>query len=285
MNTFSFFLRKKPFSATRVLASGFFISILLGTVLLMMPFSSAAGERTPLIDALFTATSSVCVTGLVTVPTFSHWSFFGQIIILLLIETGGLGIITFMIVFYLFMGKRIGLKERLLVQAAYNLDTMDGLVSMARNVLSGALIAELCGAVLIMPQFITDYGSRGIWISLFHAVSAFCNAGMDVIGPDSLVAYAGDLWINLVTSALIIIGGIGFPIWWILLKRIRSRLLMGKPRTNAPYPGLYLKVVLIMTGALLILVLRQSFFWNLITLKHWRRFLSVIKFWLRIFSP
>ncbi len=251
MSALNIFSRKRPFSATRVLAYGFFISILLGTILLMLPFSSAAGRTTPFIDALFTATSSICVTGLVTVPTFSHWSFFGQFVILLLIETGGLCFITFMIVFYLIMGKRIGLKERLLLQAAYNLDTLDGLVSMARNTLCGALAAEACGALLIMPRFLADHGARGIWVSIFHAVSAFCNAGMDIIGPDSLAAYTGDLWVNLVTSALIILGGIGFPIWWILLKRIRNRFRPEGFRTKTPYPGLYLKAVLIMTGALL----------------------------------
>ncbi len=252
MKAFSRLFKKRAFSATKVLAFGFLISIFCGTCLLMLPMSSSAGLKTQFIDALFTATSSVCVTGLVTVTTFSHWSFFGQLVILFLIEIGGLCVITFTIIFYLIMGKRIGLKERLLFHAAYNLDTMTGLVTMARRVFAGALTVEACGAILIMPRFIRDFGTYGIWASIFHAVSAFCNAGMDVLGPDSLVPYISDCWVNLVTSALIILGGIGFPIWWIILKRIRSRAALKDRRTRAPYPGLYLKTVLIATGALLL---------------------------------
>ena len=253
MGTVSFSIRKRTFSATRVLAYGFLISILCGTLFLMLPVSSAAGTETGFIDALFTATSSVCVTGLVTVPTFSHWSLFGQLIILILIETGGLCVITFTIIFYLIMGKRIGLKERILIRAAYNLDTMNDLVSMARNVFTGALIVETCGAVLIIPRFVRDFGSYGIWVGVFHAVSAFCNAGLDVIGPDSLMPYSADLWVNLVTSLLIILGGIGFPVWWIILRRIRDRRARRDSSVKPAYPGLYLKVVLFMTGVLLLL--------------------------------
>ena len=179
----------------------------------MLPVSSAPGVETRFIDALFTAASAVCVTGLVTVPTFSQWSFFGQAVILLLIQTGGLCIIAFTILFFLIVRKRIGLKERLLLQAAYNVGTMRGITTMARNIFTGAFAVEACGALLVMPRFVQDFGPRGGWVSIFHAVSAFCNAGMDIIGPDSIAPYASDLWINLVTSALINLGGIGFPIW------------------------------------------------------------------------
>ncbi len=244
--------RKRSFSATRILAYGFLASILFGTGLLMLPVSSSSGSATAFIDALFTATSSVCVTGLVTVPTFSHWSFFGQLVILILIQIGGLCVITFTIIFYLIMGKRIGLKERLLLQAAYNLETMNGLVAMARKIASSALIVEAAGALLIMPRFVMDFGPRGVWTAVFHSISSFCNAGMDIIGADSCVPYLSDVWINLVTSALIILGGIGFPIWWIVLKRIRNRF--GRDREiGSTYPGLYPRVVFFMTGALLLI--------------------------------
>ncbi|MBR7058401.1 MAG: potassium transporter KtrB [Stomatobaculum sp.] len=244
--------RKKPFSATRILAYGFLVSILCGTFLLMLPAASAPGVETRFIDALFTAASAVCVTGLVTVPTFSQWSFFGQFIILLLVQTGGLCIIAFTILFFLIMGKRTGLKERLLLQAAYNVGSMSGITTMARHIFTGAFVVEGCGALLVMPRFVKDFGPRGVWVSIFHAVSAFCNAGMDIIGPDSLAPYAGDVWINLVTSALIILGGIGFPIWWIILGRLKDRLSMKERPAKAPYPGLYLKTVLLMTGGLLL---------------------------------
>ncbi len=252
MSKFRNIFKRKPFSATRVLAYGFLVSILCGALLLMLPVSSAGGTRTAFIDALFTATTSVCVTGLVTVPTFSHWSFFGQFVILILIQIGGLCVITFTILFWVIMGRRIGLKERLLLQAAYNVDTMRGLVDMAWNIVRGALIVEACGALLIMPRFIMDFGAHGVWAGIFHAVSAFCNAGMDVIGPDSFAAYQSDLWVNLVTSALIILGGIGFPVWWIILRRIRNRVTRREPYAKIPYLGLYPKTVLLMTGALLL---------------------------------
>ena len=245
-------IKKRPFSATRVLAYGFLVSILCGTLFLMLPFSSAPGVKTRFIDALFTATSSVCVTGLVTVPTFSHWSWFGQFVILMLIQIGGLCVITFTIIFYLFMGRRIGLKERLLLQAAYSLESMSGLVEMARRIFCASLLVEACGALLIMPRFITDLGAYGIWAGIFHAVSAFCNAGMDIIGPDSFAPYLSDVWINLVTSALIILGGLGFPVWWILLKRIKERISRKSRPARSPYLALYPKTVLLMTGSLLL---------------------------------
>lgn len=252
MRRLRFFFKRRPFSATRILAYGFLASILFGTLLLMLPVSSAAGADTRFIDALFTATSSVCVTGLVTVPTFSHWSFFGQSVILFLIQIGGLCFITFTTIFFLIMGRRIGLKERLLLHAAYNLDTLSGLTVMARNIFAGALLVETCGALLIIPRFVRDYGAYGVWAGIFHAVSAFCNAGMDVVGPDSIAHYVSDLWVNLVTSALIILGGIGFPIWGIILKRIRDRVTRKDQPKRSSYLGLYPRTVLIVTGALLL---------------------------------
>ncbi len=252
MKILRFFFKRRPFSATRILAYGFLASILFGTLLLMLPVSSAAGADTRFIDALFTATSSVCVTGLVTVPTFSHWSFFGQAVILFLIQIGGLCFITFTTIFFLIMGRRIGLKERLLLHAAYNLDTLSGLTVMARNIFAGALLVETFGALLIIPRFVRDFGVYGVWAGIFHAVSAFCNAGMDVVGPDSLAHYVSDLWVNLVTSALIILGGIGFPIWGLILKRIRDRVTRKDQPKRSSYLGLYPRTVLIVTGALLL---------------------------------
>ena len=238
---------KRKFSTTRILAGGFLLAIAAGTVLLSLPFASADGVRAPLSDVLFTAVSAVCVTGLVTVPTYVQWSFFGQLVILVLIELGGLGIITFSILFLILAGQKIGIRERMLLQAAYSLDTMEGLITMARRILKYTLVIEGTGALLVLPWFVRDFGLRGIWVSIFHAVSAFCNAGMDIIGPDSLGPYADNPAVLLVTSCLIISGGIGFPV----LEALRAYFSRKPGASRRSFPGLYLKAVLVMTCVLI----------------------------------
>ena len=196
----------KELTTTQIIASGFFVCIMIGSLLLALPISSRSGEWTPYIDALFTSTSATCVTGLTTVNTLEHWSFFGQFIIMLLIQLGGLGIVTFTTIVLMVMGRRITLKERLLIQNAYNLDTLQGLVKMTIRIVEGTLLIEGIGACLYAIQYIPDYGVlQGIWKSVFNSVSAFCNAGMDLIGDYSLTPYRNNILINLVTMALIII--------------------------------------------------------------------------------
>ncbi len=237
----------RKFSATRILAVGFLLAIVTGTLLLSLPFASADGVRAPLPDVMFTAVSAVCVTGLVTVPTYAQWSVFGQFVILILIELGGLGVITFSILFLIFAGKRVGIRERMLLQAAYSLDTMEGLIIMARRIMVYTFVIEGIGAVLVLPWFVRDFGLRGIWVSIFHAVSAFCNAGMDIIGPDSLGPYGGNPAVIGTTAFLIITGGIGFPV----LEALRTFRKTAPGTARSPYPGLYLKAVLVTTGVLL----------------------------------
>lgn len=215
--------KDKEFTTTRIIAVGFLATIITGTILLMLPISSASGESTNVLDSLFTATTSVCVTGLVTVPTYAHWSLFGQIIIALLAQIGGLGIITFTMMFMLALGRRIGLKQRLLIQDAYNLDTIQGMVVMVKKIVKGTLLVEGIGALLTMTVLVPEFGWIGIWKSIFHAISAFCNAGMDVIGPDSLLPYQGNFVMNVTTMALIVFGGIGFPVWWSVQWIIQQR--------------------------------------------------------------
>ena len=175
------------------------------------------------MDALFTATTSTCVTGLVTLPTFSTWSVFGQTVILILIQVGGLGVITVMTGLMLLLNKKLGIGDRLLIQDAFNLNTMSGLVRFVKNVLLGTLIIEGIGAVLYMLVFIPEFGARGIWISVFNSVSAFCNAGIDIIAENSLCNYATNPLINIVTSVLIILGGLGYIVWWDVLRVIKNR--------------------------------------------------------------
>lgn len=215
--------KKLSLSTTQIILLGFLITILIGSVLLSLPVSAADGQAVPYIDALFTATTATCVTGLVTVPTATTWSLFGQVVILVLIQVGGLGIITIMTGVMLLLNRRIGVSDRLLIQDAFNLNTMSGLVSFVRKVLLGTLIIEGIGAALYMLVFVPEFGARGIWISVFNSVSAFCNAGMDIIGMNSLCGYATDPLVNFTTSALIVLGGIGYIVWWDVIRVLKTR--------------------------------------------------------------
>ena len=214
---------KKSLSTTQIIALGFFVAILIGTALLMLPVSSADGRVTPLIDSLFTATTSICVTGLVVVPTYLHWSAFGKAVILLLIQLGGLGIISFTTGIMMVIGRRITLHDRILLEDALNLNTLSGLVAFLRKIFCGTFIIEGIGALGYAFLFIPKYGLlRGIWYSIFHSVSAFCNAGIDLLGNNSLCNYLTNTWMNVVTMFLIISGGIGFIVWWDLLDAFKN---------------------------------------------------------------
>ena len=215
--------RKITFSTTQIILLSFLLTILLGSLLLALPISSASGKAVPYLDALFTATTSTCVTGLVTLPTVSTWSVFGQVVILILIQVGGLGIITIMSGLMILLHKKMGIGDRLLIQDAFNLNTMSGLVKFIKNVLFGTLIIEGIGALCYMLVFIPDCGARGIWISVFNAVSAFCNAGIDIIAENSLCNYATNPLINGVTATLIILGGLGYIVWRDVIRVCKSR--------------------------------------------------------------
>ena len=214
---------KISLSTTQIILLSFIIAILLGSLLLSLPISSASGVAVPYLDALFTATTSTCVTGLVTLPVVSTWSVFGQVVILLLIQIGGLGIITVMSGVMLLINRKMGIGDRLLIQDAFNLNTMSGLTKFVKNVLFGTLIIEGIGAILYMIVFVPDFGMRGIWISVFTSVSAFCNAGIDIIGESSLTGYATNPLVNAVTSALIALGGFGYIVWWDVLRVVKTR--------------------------------------------------------------
>ena len=196
--------------------------ILVGSVLLALPISTKSGEPVGYLDALFTATTSTCVTGLVTLPTVTTWSWFGQIVILLLIQIGGLGVITIFAGIMIALNKRFGLKESQLIQDAFNLNSLSGLAKFVKRVILGTLIVEGIGAILYMFVFIPDYGARGIWISIFNSVSSFCNAGIDIIAENSLVGYATNPLINAVTETLIILGGLGYIVWWDVVRVLKD---------------------------------------------------------------
>ncbi|MBM7870068.1 trk system potassium uptake protein TrkH [Clostridium pascui] len=199
----------------QILAIGFATVILIGAILLNLPIATQDRSRTPFIDCIFISTSATCVTGLVTVDTGTHWSYFGKTVIMFLIEIGGLGFMSFATLIALLLGKRITLKERLVMQEALNSFSLQGLVKMARYVLMFTFSIQLAGALLLSTQFIPEFGfGKGIYYSVFHSISAFCNAGFDILGEyRSLTIYGENSVIILTIGILVIIGGLGFYVW------------------------------------------------------------------------
>lgn len=257
-------IRKKNFtlSTTQIILLSFLLTILIGSILLSLPISSSNRTAVPYLDALFTATTATCVTGLVTLPVVSTWSIFGQIVILLLIQIGGLGVITIMSGVMLLINKKMGIGDRLLIQDAFNLNTLSGLIRFVKKVLLGTLIIESVGALLYMFVFLPEFGVKGIWVSVFTSVSAFCNAGIDIIGKNSLLNYATHPLINLVTSALIVLGGLGYIVWWDLLRVLKTRTSRNKKVFK--YLTLQSKIaitanfILILLGGALIFIFEYS---------------------------
>ena len=242
-------MKKIRFSTTQIIMLSFFIAVLAGSMLLALPISSASGVAGPYIDALFTATTSICVTGLVTLPTVSTWSVFGQTVILLLIQIGGLGVITIMSGIMISLHRKIGMKDRMLIQDAFNLNTLSGIIKFIKKVLIGTFVVEGIGALFYMTVFVPEFGIKGMWISIFNAISAFCNAGIDIISENSLCDYALNPMINLVTNALIILGGIGFIVWWDVLRVLKS--IRNKKLKCFSNLTLHSKIALSATGMLI----------------------------------
>ncbi len=245
-------MNKKRFSlsTTHIIMLSFLGLILLGSLLLALPIATKSGTAVSYPDALFTATTSACVTGLVTVPTVTTWSLFGQIVILLLIQVGGLGVITVMTGFMLALNRKMGLSDRLLLQDAFNLNTMSGLLRFVKKVICGTLLVEGVGALLYMIVFVPQFGPAGIWYSVFNSISAFCNAGIDLLSENSLADYVSNPLVNGVTSALVILGGLGFVVWWDLL-----RVLKEFPRRKFRcfrFLTLHSKIALLSTAVLLL---------------------------------
>ena len=210
--------RKRRLSSFQIIILGFAGVILLGALLLMLPLSTTAGCVTPFHEALFTATSAVCVTGLVVQDTGSYWSGFGQAVILTLIQIGGLGVVTVAASVALLSGRRISLMQRSTMQDAISAPKVGGIVRLTRFILRGTFLIELVGALVMLPVFCRDYGWHGIWMAVFHSVSAFCNAGFDILGTNnnlypSLTGYVQNPVINITIMLLIITGGIGFLTW------------------------------------------------------------------------
>ena len=238
---------KRWFTTTQLILLGFLMTIFVGALLLMIPAATAPGEKTDFLTALFTSTTSVCVTGLVVEVTATHWSVLGHIIILCLIQIGGLGIIAVTMGCMLVMRRQIGLRDRLLLGDAFNLSTVSDLVPFLRRVIGGTFFVEGLGAIGYLFVFIPEYGAKGVWYAVFHAISAFCNAGIDLLGPDSLSLYADNIWMNGVTILLIVMGGIGFIVWWDILDVIKRACRASYRMNVVTHLKLHTKVVLVTT--------------------------------------
>ena len=231
-----FIHKKNRFTSFQIIIWGFIAIILMGALFLMLPVSSKAGIITPFNEALFTSTSAVCVTGLVVQDTATYWSWFGQGIILVLIQIGGLGVITIAVSFELLSGRKISLKQRSVMQEAISAPKVGGIVRLTGFILKGTFLVEFTAAFIMMPVFVKDFGTKGIWMAIFHSISAFCNAGFDLMGTEnvkyaSLTSYISHPLINITIMLLIIIGGIGFLTWEDILKnkyRIKSYRMQTK---------------------------------------------------------
>jgi len=241
--------KKFSLSTTHIIMLSFLVVILVGSLLLSLPISSASGDAVPYLDALFTATTATCVTGLVTLPTVTTWSIFGQTVILVLIQVGGLGVITIMSALMILLHKRMGIGDRLLLQDAFNLNSLSGIVRFVKRVLLGTFLVEGIGTLLYMIVFIPEFGLRGIWISVFTSISAFCNAGIDIIAENSLCNYATNPIINTVTSLLIILGGIGYIVWWDVMGL--GKETAGKNHRGFRNLSLHSKIAIAMTTILI----------------------------------
>lgn len=253
-----FMKRRLLLSNTQIIALGFMLIILVGSLLLSLPVATRSGQAVNYLDALFTATTATCVTGLVVHDTFTQWSLFGQIVILVLIQIGGLGFMSIATLFSLMLRRTISYKERMVISESISVEQTSGVVRMIQHVLLGTIMFEGIGAMILAVRFIPDFGfANGVYKGVFHAVSAFCNAGLDLMGEaepySSLMGYQGDWIVNLTVMSLIIIGGLGFYVWEDIYhcKNWRDLHLHSKI-------VILMSIVLIFGGALLIFLMEFS---------------------------
>ena len=246
--------KKSRMTSAQIIPLSFLIAIAVGTLLLMLPVSTADGEKTSLLTAIFTATTSMCVTGLVVVDTYIHWSLFGKIVILIMIQLGGLGIIAVTSVLMLMIHRKFSLSQYVMLHDSFNLDSMSGLLTFLTGVFKGTFIVEGIGALVYMIVFIPKYGpGQGIWISVFTSISAFCNAGIDIMGPDSLISWNGNVLLLINTMFLIVMGGLGYVVWFDVSKGFKEKFKKGYSlRTMIKKFSEHTKLVLSLTGVLIL---------------------------------
>ncbi len=244
----------------QIVLTGFVLIAIIGMFLLMLPVSNVHGWWTNWLDALFTSTSAVCVTGLVVLDTGTYWSLFGQIVIILLIQIGGLGFMTMMTFFFLALGKRVTFHDRLLLQSSVNSSHVQGIIQFVKYILGSAFAIEAVGGILLSTVFIPQYGwGKGIWFGFWHSISMYCNAGFDLIGGfQSFTGYVDNWTLSLTVCALIVIGGLGFSVYVDLIEYFGSKLSMKKIDDRKVYSkpvhalSVHSKIVLVTTGVLIV---------------------------------
>lgn len=245
-------IKTRKLSASQIIIFSFLSVILLGSLLLMLPISSRSGKMTSFMDALFTATSAVCVTGLVVKDTATYWSYFGQALILIMIQIGGMGVITVAVMLSLLSGKKIGLMQRQTMQEAISAPKVGGILKLTKFIVMGMFLIEALGALILMPVFISElHSGKGIWYAIFHSISAFCNAGFDLMGQkapfSSLTWYQNNPVVNTTIMLLIIIGGLGFLTWNDIVRnkyhfqryRMQSKIILTTSAVLITLPALY----------------------------------------------
>jgi len=247
-------VKRVRISPVQIIPLSFLLAIIVGTLLLLLPFSTASGNETGIVTALFTATTSVCVTGLVVVDTYSHWSFFGQLVILILAQIGGLGVVAVGSMFMIMGKKKFTLGARQLLTDSFNLESNRGMIHFLKRIFKGVFIVEGMGALLYAIDFIPRFGFfKGIWCALFQSVSAFCNAGMDVIGPNSMIDFNESEYLMILTMTLIVLGGLGFVVWFDIIDILKEGFNNKySPRQMISHLSEHSKLVLTMTGILLL---------------------------------
>ena len=250
---------KKKLSSIRIIAFGYMLFVMVGALLLTMPFASKSGQSAGFLNALFTATSSSCVTGLIVLDTATSWSFFGQAVIICLIQVGGLGFMTIATMFSIAFKRRIGLRARMTMVESINNDNIGSILSLTKTIVKGTATIEGFGALILATRFVPEFGAaKGIWYSVFHSISAFCNAGFDLMGVYepycSLSKHADDVIVNITVMALITVGGLGFFVWDDIHKN----------RMNFKKYALHTKIVITVSailtfgGALLFLIFERN---------------------------
>ena len=247
--------RKFRLRSAQLIPLSFLGVIILGTILLMLPCAKAGEGSADLTTAFFTSTTSICVTGLVVVDTFAYWTLFGKIVILCLIQIGGFGVIAITSIVVMMLGKKHTLSNALLLQDTYNMNSISDVWHFLLVVFKGTFLVEMLGAALYMVKFIPRFGIlRGIWQSIFTSVSAFCNAGIDIMGPDSLVGYQKSPYILFVTMFLIVMGGLGFVVWLDMYRTLRKGIRWKYSiRTMIKHLSVHSKLVLSLTLAFILL--------------------------------
>lgn len=246
--------KKNRLTATQILVTGMLVVIIIGGILLKLPISNKDGKPIKFVDSIFVSTSAVCVTGLTTIVPTEQFSIFGQTVLMILIEIGGLGFMSFLALILMIMGKKINLSERVVIKESLNQNNISGLVKLIKRIFIYTIVLETFGAILYATRFIPVYGiKRGIFCSIFHSISMFCNAGFDVIGDNSLVPFQYDVIVNITTIILIIIGGLGFTVWHDVVKAIKVTWKnKSKPTRVWKETTIHTKLVIITTVLLLL---------------------------------